>query len=98
MFPHGLYKVENLVALISAFAIFFAGYEIAKDVLFEEARPMKNLPIAVGVIWAYCFDLHISISQWEKKKGIELISPRFFWAGIGRNHIKTWIFYYRQLG
>ena len=31
-FPLGLYKVENLVALVSAFAIFFAGYEIAKDV------------------------------------------------------------------
>jgi len=49
-FPFGLYKVENLVALVSAFAIFFAGYEIVKDVFFGEPVEMKNLYIALGVI------------------------------------------------
>ena len=27
-FPYGLYKVENLIALVSSLLIFFAGYEI----------------------------------------------------------------------
>jgi len=49
-FPFGLYKVENLVALVSAFAIFFAGYEIVKDVFFGDPVEMKNLYIALGVI------------------------------------------------
>jgi cation diffusion facilitator family transporter len=85
MFPHGLYKVENLVALISAFAIFFAGYEIAKDVLFEEATPMKNLPIAVGVIGLTVLITYL-YSQWEKKKAIELNSPSLL---ADAEHIKT---------
>lgn len=49
-FPFGLYKVENLVALVSAFAIFFAGYEIIKDVFFGKPMELKNLPVALGVI------------------------------------------------
>jgi cation diffusion facilitator family transporter len=35
-FPFGMYKLENLVALFTAFAIFFAGHEILKKVLFEK--------------------------------------------------------------
>lgn len=32
-FPFGLYKVENLVSIVIAVLIFFAGYEIAKEAL-----------------------------------------------------------------
>jgi cation diffusion facilitator family transporter len=35
-FPYGLFKVENLVCLISSLFIFFAGYEIVQTVLFKE--------------------------------------------------------------
>jgi len=85
LFPNGLYKVENLVALVSAFAIFFAGYEIAKDVLFEEATPMKNLPIAIGVIGLTVLITYL-YSRWEKKKAIELNSPSLL---ADAEHIKT---------
>jgi len=85
LFPHGLYKVENLVALVSAFAIFFAGYEIAKDVLFEEATPMKNLPIAIGVIGLTVLITYL-YSRWEKQKAIELNSPSLL---ADAEHIKT---------
>lgn len=74
LFPQGLYKVENLVALVSAFAIFFAGYEIAKDVLFEASKPIKNLPIAVGVIGLTVL-ITFLYSRWEKIKAEELNSP-----------------------
>jgi len=74
LFPHGLYKVENLVALVSAFAIFFAGYEIAKDVLFSDLTPIKNLPVALTVL-ALTVLITYFYSRWEKKKAMELNSP-----------------------
>jgi len=73
-FPHGLYKVENLVALASAFAIFFAGYEIAKDVLFEDPQPITHLPVALGVLTITVVTTFL-YAQWEKKKAKELNSP-----------------------
>ena len=85
LFPNGLYKVENLVALVSAFAIFFAGYEIAKDVLFGEAQPMKNLTVAVLVIGLTVLITYL-YSKWEKQKAIELNSPSLM---ADAEHIKT---------
>ena len=32
-FPYGLYKVENLVSVVVALAIFYAGYEIALEAI-----------------------------------------------------------------
>jgi len=31
-FPLGLYKIENFISIIVAFFIFFAGYEIAREI------------------------------------------------------------------
>ncbi len=85
LFPHGLYKVENLVALISAFAIFFAGYEIAKDVLFGETTEIKNIWVALIVI-AITVVITYLYSRFEKKKAIELNSPSLM---ADAEHIKT---------
>jgi len=85
LFPHGLYKVENLVALISAFAIFFAGYEIAKDVLFGEGTPIKNLTAALVVLGITVVTTYL-YSRWERKKAIELNSPSLL---ADSEHIKT---------
>ena len=85
MFPHGLYKVENLVALISAFAIFFAGYEIAKDVLFGEGSEIKNLSAALIVIGITVVITYL-YSRWERQKAIELNSPSLL---ADSEHIKT---------
>jgi len=85
LFPHGLYKVENLVALVSAFAIFFAGYEIAKDVLFEEATPIKNLTAALIVLGITVLTTYL-YSRWERKKAIALNSPSLL---ADSEHIKT---------
>ncbi len=84
-FPMGLYKVENLVALASAFAIFFAGYEIAKDVFFGEPMHIKNLPIAVAAI-ALTVVITFLYSRWEKKKAIELNSPSLM---ADAEHVKS---------
>lgn len=44
-FPYGLYKVENLIALVSSLLIFFAGYEIITWAVKGKGAPLlKNLP------------------------------------------------------
>ncbi len=73
-FPFGLYKVENLVALISAFAIFFAGYEIVKDVFFGKPIEMKNLYIALGVIVITVLTTYI-YAKYEENMAEKLNSP-----------------------
>ncbi len=85
IFPFGLYKVENLVALVSAFAIFFAGYEIAKDVFFGQPSDLKNLPIALGVI-ALTLLISYFYSRYEKKLAYKLNSPSL---KADAEHIKT---------
>ncbi|MCF6245092.1 MAG: cation diffusion facilitator family transporter [Sulfurovum sp.] len=85
LFPHGLYKVENLVALVSAFAIFFAGYEIAKDVLFGEGTAIKNLTVALIVLGITVIITYF-YSRWERTKAIELNSPSLL---ADSEHIKT---------
>lgn len=37
-FPYGLYKLENVVAVVLAWMIFFTAYEIAHDAIFAPAR------------------------------------------------------------
>lgn len=50
-FPYGLYKVENLIALVSSFLIFFAGYEIITWAVKGKGVPLlKNLsPTLAGI-------------------------------------------------
>ncbi|MEO2083695.1 MAG: cation diffusion facilitator family transporter, partial [Desulfurobacteriaceae bacterium] len=88
-FPYGLYKVENIISLASAFAIFFAGFEIAREVFFsEEIVRVSNLPLAlfavvITIVLTYLF------SRYERKKGEELNSPSLI---ADSEHIKTDMF------
>ncbi|NPB05918.1 MAG: cation transporter [Aquificae bacterium] len=85
-FPYGLYKVENLISLVSAFAIFFAGYEIVRDVLFaDEVRRIENLPLALSAVVITLVATYL-FSRWERKKGEELNSPSLI---ADAEHIKT---------
>jgi cation diffusion facilitator family transporter len=85
-FPYGLYKVENIISLVSAFAIFFAGYEIARDVLFNgQVMEIKNLPLAIAAIFVTIAVTYL-FSQYERKKGEELNSPSLI---ADSEHIKT---------
>ncbi len=88
-FPYGLYKVENIISLVSAFAIFFAGYEIAKETLFsEKVLRVKNLPIALGAVILTILITYL-FSRYERKKGEELNSPSLI---ADSEHIKTDMF------
>ncbi len=85
IFPYGLYKVENLVALISAFAIFAAGYEIAKEILFSKPKEIKSLPVAIAVIFI-TIAITYAFSTYEKKMGQKLNSPSLI---ADAEHVKT---------
>ncbi len=85
-FPYGLYKVENLISLVSAFAIFFAGYEIVRDVFFaDEVKRIENLPAALAAVVITLLATY-TFSRWERKKGEELNSPSLI---ADAEHIKT---------
>ena len=88
-FPYGLYKVENIISLISAFAIFFAGYEIAKETFFEgKSYRIENVGIAVGAVLITIVVTYL-FSRFERKKGEELHSPSLI---ADSEHIKTDMF------
>lgn len=74
-FPLGLYKVENVVALLSSFFIFFAAYGIVHAAIHSaHQEPIKNIgPVIAGVVfmlagaWFY--------SRYELKAGLRTGSP-----------------------
>ncbi|MFH1115155.1 MAG: cation diffusion facilitator family transporter [Pseudomonadota bacterium] len=74
-FPEGLYKVENLVALFSAFFIFYAAYEIVQEAFTGETVgairqvPLVTVGILTGMIAAFFF------SRYELKTGLKVGSP-----------------------
>lgn len=74
-FPYGLYKVENLVAMVTSVLILFAGYEIIKAVFFGPGRPLPTqIPLATAGIGATIL-ITWWFSRYELKKGKETGSP-----------------------
>jgi len=84
-FPYGLYKVENLVSLITSLAIFFAGYEIVREVLSRPEGELVHLPltlVGVGVTILVTF----IFSRYELKVGRAMESPSLI---ADAQHVKT---------
>jgi len=74
-FPYGLYKVENLVALITSGLILLAGYEIVRSVLWAGERlRAARLPYAICGVAVVVLIL-LAFSRYEAKKARELDSP-----------------------
>jgi cation diffusion facilitator family transporter len=50
-FPLGLYKIENIISVLVALSIFFAGYEIARHIFVSEpGAPDISLPVIAWLI------------------------------------------------
>lgn len=74
-FPYGLYKVENLVAMVTSVLILFAGYEIIKAVFVASSRPLPTqIPLSIAGISATILITWL-FSRYELKKGRETGSP-----------------------
>ena len=85
-FPYGLFKVENLVSLIIAIAILFAGYEIAKKALLGEAgSELRRIPLAI-IAEVVVIGITLAFSTYAVRKGKEYGSPSIIADG---KHIRT---------
>jgi len=74
-FPYGLYKVENLASLTTSLFIFFAAYEIVKEIIHaDQTAVVSSIPMAilglVGIIALMFF-----FSRYEMKVGKKAGSP-----------------------
>jgi len=73
-FPYGLYKLENVVAVVLAVMIFFTAYEIARDAFFEPTRLATVDPwMLAGVAVATAIPL--VFSHFELRVGKAANSP-----------------------
>lgn len=73
-FPYGMYKVENVVAVIIAMGTFFTGYEIARQALLAapsapDVRPLMLAGVVVAALIPLVF------SQYELLLGRRINSP-----------------------
>ena len=74
-FPYGLYKVENLAALATSLFIFFAAFEIVKEIIHSDPTaivssiPIAILGLVVIIIMMFLF------SRYELKVGRKAGSP-----------------------
>ncbi len=74
-FPYGLYKVENLVALVTSGIILVAGYEIARNIFWaSEQIQAEHLPYAMGGVVLIILIL-LGFSRYELKGARRLNSP-----------------------
>lgn len=74
-FPYGLYKVENLVALITAGIVLLAGYEILRRVLWagEQVKAERLFYAMLGIIVIVV--ILLVFTRYELRKARELKSP-----------------------
>jgi cation diffusion facilitator family transporter len=88
-FPYGLYKVENVVAVVVAILIFFTGYEIAKDAILAQGVPATVNGLILGGV-ALSAILPFAFSIYEMRAGRELNSPSLIAAAQEyRTHVLT---------
>ena len=73
-FPYGLYKVENLVSVMVAFAIFYAGYEIVMEATKGVAVELQNIWITSASVLCIIF-ITYGYSRYATKVGTEINSP-----------------------
>ena len=91
-FPYGLYKVENLVSVVVALAIFYAGYEITLEALKGGASSLQNLGITIVSVFG-AMVITFSFSRYEARVGTEIASPsliadaRHMWVDMLANAV-----------
>ena len=73
-FPYGLYKVENLVSVMVALAIFYAGYEIVMEATKGVAVELQNIWLTIVSV-VFIIVITYGYSRYATKVGTEINSP-----------------------
>jgi len=73
-FPYGLYKVENLVSVMVALAIFYAGYEIVMEATKGIAVELQNIWLTIASVLCIIV-ITYGYSRYATKVGTEINSP-----------------------
>ena len=73
-FPYGLYKVENVVAVVVALLIFFTAYEIASEAILSPAREATVNPLMLGGV-VVAMIVPLTFSAYEMRIGRAANSP-----------------------
>ncbi len=73
-FPYGLYKIENLISMLIAFAIFYAAYEIVMDAIFRKSIEISRAWFAIITLMAVG-GIAYGFSRYELKVGKDTGSP-----------------------
>jgi cation diffusion facilitator family transporter len=73
-FPYGLYKVENLVSVMVALAIFYAGYEIVMEATKGVAVELQNIWLTIASVLCVIV-ITYGYSRYATKVGTEINSP-----------------------
>ncbi len=73
-FPYGLYKVENLVSVMVALAIFYAGYEIVIEATKGIAVELQNIWLTIASVLCIIV-ITYGYSRYATKVGTEINSP-----------------------
>lgn len=73
-FPWGLYKVENIVALLSACVIFLSAYGMAKTIYHPSLEGMRNLDMTLIVLFLMTVPI-ILFSRYEARRAKAINFP-----------------------
>lgn len=73
-FPWGLYKAENIAAVISSLLIFLIAYEVAKNTFFGEAKELANVNLSMLVLILMALPVYL-FARYERRKAKEMNSP-----------------------
>jgi cation diffusion facilitator family transporter len=73
-FPWGLYKVENIAALVSAFFVLLMGYEVVKSTVLSKGNGIANINISLVALSIMIIPVYL-FARYERKKATKLHSP-----------------------
>ena len=73
-FPYGMYKVENLVAVVVSIAIFYAGYEIVMESVAGSAVRLQHVEYAIACMIC-AMAVTYGFSRYELRVSREIASP-----------------------
>ena len=83
-FPLGLYKIENVISVIVAFFILFAGYEIARQIFLHTGTPPPNVSPWIVILLALATLVTFMFGQYALHLGRKTESPTLIAEGHHR--------------